>query len=192
MPARPPPRGPSGRLFDERMALVADTIRAGVAQYQLCTSDFVAQTWWFSGQYAGIAKGEELECFQAWSEAFSTRANPALLATPALCNAAQFIGKENWLPCDEELDAAGEAALLALLEHDVGGAGDDHSACRIAERSAVKDDGDVRARRSRTRRSRRGGSRRGRVCRASRCAGHRVIHRAREPARITDLFGVGP
>lgn len=96
-------------LFNDRteadgMALVAEGIYAGVDQHQLCTSDLVAQTWWFSGQYAGIVQADELGRFQSWSEAFSTRANPALLATPDLCNPEQF--KNNWTPSDEQLDAA--------------------------------------------------------------------------------------
>lgn len=100
------------RTLADNMALVADSIRASVTQHQLCISDFVAQTWWFSGQYGGITKAEELGRFQSWSEAFSTRANPALLATPALCDAAQFTGHNNWLPHDDELDAATFAPIM--------------------------------------------------------------------------------
>ncbi|CAE8602267.1 unnamed protein product [Polarella glacialis] len=101
----------------DSMASIKEAVYRGVEDYKASIDDPMVQSFVLSQQYAAMPASDKSE-FNSWNEAFSTRANPALLATPALCNATQWKADGSWgkfLPSPGELTAATHAnALMAF------------------------------------------------------------------------------
>ncbi|CAE8608588.1 unnamed protein product [Polarella glacialis] len=98
----------------DSMASIKEAVYRGVEDYKASIDDPMVQSFVLSQQYAAMPASDKSE-FNSWNEAFSTRANPALLATPALCNATQWKADGSWgkfLPSPGELTAATHANVL--------------------------------------------------------------------------------
>lgn len=89
------------------MSMIAEAVAHGVEDYNEAVADPFMQAFVISQKYSGM-KAEKSGDFLAWNEAFSTRPNPAFLATPAMVNATQWSDTGGWghyLPALEDLQA---------------------------------------------------------------------------------------
>eukprot|EP00300_Choanocystis_sp_HF-7_P011219 c17362_g1_i2.p1 GENE.c17362_g1_i2~~c17362_g1_i2.p1 ORF type:complete len:730 (+),score=158.40 c17362_g1_i2:29-2191(+) len=111
----------------DKMAEVIATTQRSVCLYEFHHTDPEAQTWWFSGQYNHypLAYAANRQGWSSWAEGFSTRANPALVATDTMCDPRQFEAKEGFTPtlaqCDE---ATSEELMLKFYGLEAGEEGE--------------------------------------------------------------------
>jgi len=74
---------------EDEMKSIKHAVSQGVDDFLAALADIRVKTFVLSQQYYGVESANTKD-FNAWNEAYSTRPNPALLATPALVDAAQW------------------------------------------------------------------------------------------------------
>jgi len=104
------------------MSTIYSAVLRGLEDFRKSVEDPFVQEFVLSQQYVGVPVTKTKD-FMAWNEAFSTHCGPALLATPALCNASQwkFDGSPGNHTCKlgDLDDAVDEATMMAFygLQH---------------------------------------------------------------------------
>jgi len=100
-------------------------VAQGVRDFRASVADPLVQSFVLSQKYKGVFANES-QRFHAWNEAYSTRANPALLATPAMVDAAQWKKDGSWgsyTPSSKALQAATDEATMLKFYGLAKGAG---------------------------------------------------------------------
>jgi len=74
---------------DDNMMSIKHAVSSAVDDFNAAVADIRVTSFVLSQQYYGVDSDRSTD-FNAWNEAYSTRANPAMLATPAMVNASQW------------------------------------------------------------------------------------------------------
>lgn len=74
---------------------IKTAVSHGVADFNQCVKDPFVQSFLVSQQYSAVQASRSQD-FNAWNEAYSTRANPALLATPGTTDTSQWKADGGW------------------------------------------------------------------------------------------------
>jgi len=106
---------------EDNMKSIKHAVSQGVDDFLAALADIRVKTFVLSQQYYGVESANTKD-FNAWNEAYSTRCNPALLATPALVNASQWSERDgnecfwgSYTPSPEALlEATDERVMLAF------------------------------------------------------------------------------
>jgi len=130
------------------MARIKSSVAEGVNTFRGRQQDVATQSWVSSGQYVHLGlpefSAEDRRKFVPWNEGFSTRCNPALLATPGLCQAAQFEHEATWVPTDSDLEEGTlEDAMMQFYGLEAADKGD-QGAVRTARPSLNPNDSERR------------------------------------------------
>jgi len=100
-------------LFNEYlkddMSMLATAVAAGVDDYNRAVKDPFTQDFVFSQKYSGMM-ADRTKDFLAWNEAYSTRPNPAFLATPAMVDPSQWSEDGGWGSFNPTLEMLQECA----------------------------------------------------------------------------------
>jgi len=106
-------------LFNEytkadKMSSIKASCSKAVTEWHASLENPSVQSYILSQQYSGLPAAQKGE-FTAWNEGFSTRANPALLATPAMVNASQWSSNCKWgsyVPSSDTLQKSTVAEVM--------------------------------------------------------------------------------
>eukprot|EP00959_Pyramimonas_sp_CCMP1952_P416819 8732673-Pyramimonas_sp.AAC.1 len=71
----------------ENMTMITAAVEQGIKDFKACASDPLVQSFMVSQQCRAVPAARSHDA-QAWLEAYSARATPAMLATPGTINAA--------------------------------------------------------------------------------------------------------
>jgi len=96
------------RYTEKDMKDIKGAVAQGVKDFKAAVVDPLTQSFVLSQHYTGIY-AKDSKKFTAWLEAYSTRANPALLATPAMVDKSQWKKDGSWgsyTPSPKALQAA--------------------------------------------------------------------------------------
>jgi hypothetical protein len=74
---------------------IKKAVATGIKDVKRCVDDPYVQTFLVSQQYSAVQASRSKD-FNAWNEAYSTRANPAMLATLGTTNASQWKADGGW------------------------------------------------------------------------------------------------
>lgn len=74
---------------EDNMKSIKHAVSSAVDDFNAAVADIHVTSFVLSQQYYGVDSDRSKD-FNAWNEAYSTRSNPAMLATPAMVNASQW------------------------------------------------------------------------------------------------------
>jgi hypothetical protein len=98
----------------DNMSMLATAVAAGVDDYNRAVKDPFTQSFVLSQKYSGMMANRTKD-FLAWNEAYSTRPNPALLATPAMVDPSQWSEDGGWGSFNPTLEMLQESADPSTL-----------------------------------------------------------------------------